>query len=88
MSMPLLELEGTVEEIRESLAAFAGQRLHITIRPIETPAGATPEVTPRKHSITDKLLAMAEEMPAEERAKMPIDLAEQHDHYLYGWPKK
>lgn len=84
MSIPLLELEGTVEEIRESLAAFAGQRLHITVRPVEAPD----EGTPHRLSITEKLLAMAEEMPTEERAKMPTDLAEQHDHYLYGWPKK
>ncbi len=84
MSMPLLELEGTAEEIREHLIAFAGQRLRVTVRPVETPVQATPH----KQSITEKLLAMAEEMPPEERAKMPLDLAEQHDHYLYGWPKK
>lgn len=84
MSIPLLELEGTIEELRESLAAFAGQRLHITIRPLETPTAPPPS----KLSITEKLLAMAEEMPTEERDKMPEDLADQHDHYIYGWPKK
>lgn len=84
MSMPVLELEGTVEELKESLSAFTGQRLHITVRPIETLG----EAVPHKLSITEKLLAMAEEMPPEERAKMPDDLAEQHDHYIYGWPKK
>jgi hypothetical protein len=80
----LLELEGTVEEIRESLTAFVGQRLHVTVRPVEKPLDSPP----LKLSITEKLLAMAEEMPTEERAKMPTDLAEQHDHYTYGWPKK
>lgn len=84
MSTPLLELEGTVEEIQESLAAFAGQRLHITVRQLDS----TTTATPHKPSITDKLLALAEEMPPEERAKMPEDLATQHDHYIYGWPKK
>ena len=87
MSTPLLELEGTSEEIQKRLADFAGQRLHVTVRPVEMPAATTAEILPRKCSITEKLLAMAEEMPAEERAKMPPDLAEQHDHYIYGWPK-
>jgi len=84
MSMPVIELEGTVEEIKESLSIFAGQRLHITVRPVESSG----EAAPRQLTITDKLLAMADEMPTEERAKMPVDLAEQHDHYIYGWPKK
>lgn len=43
---------------------------------------------PRRMTITEKLLAMADEMPEAERAKMPADLAEQHDHYIYGWSKK
>lgn len=84
MSMPVLELEGTVEELKESLSIFAGQRLHITVRPVASPG----EAAPGQLTITDKLLAMADEMPPEERAKMPEDLAEQHDHYIYGWPKK
>ena len=84
MSMPVIELEGTVEEIKESLSIFAGQRLHITVRPVEAPS----EAAPHQLTITEKLLAMAEEMPTEERAKMPEDLAEQHDHYLYGWQRK
>jgi len=82
--MPVLELEGTVEEIKESLSVFAGQRLHVTVWPVDSPI----EAAPRQLTITEKLLAMAEEMPPEERAKMPEDLAEQHDHYVYGWPKK
>jgi hypothetical protein len=84
MSMPVLELEGTVEELKEALSAFAGQRLHIKVRPVET----SEEGAPRKLSITEKMLVIADEMPHEERAKMPADLAEQHDHYIYGWPKK
>lgn len=88
MSTPLLELEGTAEEIRERLVEFAGQRLHITVRPIETSPKIASVGSSHKPSITEKLLAMAAEMPEEERAKMPDDLVEQHNHYLYGWPKK
>jgi len=34
----------------------------------------------------DKLVALAENCPA--RASNPADLAAQHDHYLYGTPKR
>lgn len=88
MSTNLLEIEGTAEEIQERLADYAGQRLHIILRTLGTPVEFAQANSPRKLSITEKLLAMAEEMPPEERAKMPSDLAEQHDHYIYGWPKK
>jgi len=83
MTTPLLELEGTAEEIQERLADFAGQRLHVIVLPAEP----TPQ-TPRKLRIAERLLAQADEIPPEERAKLPSDLAEQHDHYIYGWPKK
>lgn len=88
MSTPLLEMEGTAEEIQARLADFAGQRLSVTVRPIESPAVTEGERLPRKLSITDKILARAEAMSAEERAQMPDDLADQHDHYIYGWPRK
>ncbi len=88
MSTLLLDIEGTAEEIQERLADFAGQRLHVTLRTLESPAETTQEISTRKLSISEKLIAMANEMPPEERAKMPTDLAEQHDHYIYGWPKK
>ena len=83
MPVPLLELEGTAEEIQERLNAFSGQRLHISVRPISTHEEAEYPL-----SISEALLAMADKMPEAERAKMPADLAAQHDHYLYGWDKK
>jgi hypothetical protein len=88
MTPPLLELEGTAEEIQHRLADFAGQRLHVTVRPVETPAEETPETPPRKLTIEEKILARAMQTPPEERAKIPTDLAENLDHYIYGWPKK
>jgi serine/threonine protein kinase HipA of HipAB toxin-antitoxin module len=38
--------------------------------------------------IWEKLAAIANEVPEEEIAKLPTDLAEQHDHYMSGTPKK
>jgi hypothetical protein len=38
--------------------------------------------------IWEVLLKMADEVPDEEAAKLPADLAENLDHYLYGAPKQ
>jgi hypothetical protein len=84
MSTPLLELEGTVEEIQERLANFAGQRLRVTITLIED-AQATP---PLQMTITEKILERFRDVPPEERAKVPPDLTDNLDHYIYGLPKK
>ena len=54
MSTPLLELEGTAEEIQQRLADFAGQRLHVIVQPAQTPAAPAPDNQPRKLTITEK----------------------------------
>lgn len=38
--------------------------------------------------IWQRLAEMGEALTPEDQAKLPSDLAEEHDHYLYGWPKK
>lgn len=88
MSTPLLDLEGTAEEIQKRLAEFAGQRLHVTVVALEVPVDAPAEALPPNRTFTEKLLAIAEAMPADERARLPHDLADQHDHYGYGWSKR
>jgi Arc/MetJ-type ribon-helix-helix transcriptional regulator len=40
------------------------------------------------HPIWERVLERTAEIPEEEWAKLPTDLAEQHDHYLYGSPKR
>jgi hypothetical protein len=50
-----------------------------------------PEVTEKKHA-GRALLALAakftKDIPQEELDKLPVDGAHNHDHYLYGSPKK
>ena len=36
----------------------------------------------------DIILSCMRKVPAEIMATMPTDGASQHDHYIYGWPKK
>ncbi len=48
-----------------------------------SPTSATPLKT-----ITDMVLANMRNVPEEVMAMMPTDGASQHDHYIYGWPKR
>jgi molybdopterin-guanine dinucleotide biosynthesis protein len=47
------------------------------------PAGDRPLQT-----AADIVLEWMSDAPAEDMAKMPRDGASQHDHYIYGWPKR
>jgi hypothetical protein len=46
-----------------------------------------PATRPHRH-IADAILENMQDVPQEIMAKMPEDGASQHDHYIYGWPKK
>ncbi|MFI5458622.1 MAG: hypothetical protein ACHRXM_24580 [Isosphaerales bacterium] len=38
--------------------------------------------------IWEEILELTADVPDEEWDKLPTDLAEQHDHYIYGTPKR
>jgi plasmid stability protein len=46
-----------------------------------------PDDRPRRH-IADVILENMQDVPPEIMATMPEDGASQHDHHIYGWPKK
>jgi Arc/MetJ-type ribon-helix-helix transcriptional regulator len=50
-------------------------------------ASEEPAAQPRK-PIWERILERSAAIPDEEWDKLPTDLAEQHDHYLYGTPKR
>jgi hypothetical protein len=41
----------------------------------------------RRH-IAEAILENMKDVPPEIQSAMPIDGASQHDHYVYGWPKR
>ena len=41
-----------------------------------------------ERSIEDVLEEISKEIPADEWRKLPTDLSNNLDHYIYGWPKK
>ena len=52
--------------------------------------GELPEVSEadRKRPIWELILEQAQQHPEEELDKIPHDAAENHDHYLYGSPRR
>ncbi len=50
---------------------------------------ATPEQAPLAHKpIWERILERSAAISDEEWDKLPVDGAEQHDHYIYGTPKR
>jgi bifunctional DNA-binding transcriptional regulator/antitoxin component of YhaV-PrlF toxin-antitoxin module len=43
---------------------------------------------PARPSLAEKIIALARDLPPETLAVLPTDGAAQHDHYLYGTPKR
>ena len=84
MATPLLELEGTWEEIAARASEFAGRRLRVIVLPAEEHKD-TPNDT---RSIEEKIEEIMADVPEEEWAKLPPDLSDNLDHYIYGTPKR
>lgn len=84
MTIPLLELEGTWEEIADQVPDFSGQKLRVLVYPAEENSTAAPATRP----IAEVLAEIAATIPAAELAKLPPDFTDQLDHYVYGTPKR
>jgi hypothetical protein len=48
----------------------------------------TPDATRPLQTAADIVLSHMRKVPPEIMATMPTDGASQHDHYIYGWPKR
>jgi hypothetical protein len=84
MTTPLLELEGTWEEIVAQIPDFSGQKLRVLVYPA-TGHGAEDHDT---RPIAEVLGEIAAAIPAEELAQLPSDFTDQLDYYIYGTPKR
>ncbi len=51
-------------------------------------AGRPPEAAQAQKTIWEEILEATADIPDEVWDKLPTDLAEQHDHYIYGTPKR
>ena len=90
MTLKLLEMDGTAEEIHERLAEYSGRRLHVVVTS-DAHTGKLEALLPVSHeklSIEEKIVARFSALSKEEISRIPDDLSDNLDHYIYGLPKK
>jgi plasmid stability protein len=83
--MTVIELPDEQAAVLKAKAAAEGLSLEAWLQKLaqeEHPAGP-----PHRH-IADVILENMRDVPLEVMTRMPQDGASQHDHYIYGWPKK
>jgi len=84
MTTPLLEVEGTWEEIVAQIPDFSGQKLRVLVYPATGHSAEGHDARP----IAEVLTEIAAAIPAGELAQLPSDFTDQLDHYIYGTPKR
>jgi len=80
----------SVDDAMTKAASLLLERLkHEEAHALTDKAAANEELSafPRT-PIWEEILEMTADVPDAEWDKLPTDLAEQHDHYLYGTPKR
>lgn len=84
--MTVIELPDEQAAALKARAAAAGLTLEAWLQNLaeqELP----PPSRPRRH-IADVIVENMSNVPPDIMASMPKDGASQHDHYIYGWPKR
>ena len=77
--------------------ALAGLQYQVHARPCApapvrsgdpTPPPTDHEAPPRHKHLGEIAADLLHDIPADDFAQLPVDGAEQHDHYIYGTPKR
>jgi hypothetical protein len=82
------------DEVAAALSAKAKSRglsveqyaQHVLEEDLEKQPGAEGSFTARP--ISEGIAQIMAATPPEELATLPVDGASEHDHYVYGWPKR
>ena len=85
-----LPLKPQEEAILVAMAEAKGQTVDDLIRDVLDPilAERQPDADQPLQTAADIVLERMRNVPADVMARMPRDGASQHDHYIYGWPKR
>jgi len=83
--MTVIELPDEQAAALKAKAAAAGLTLEAWLNKL---ASAEPSAERPLQTAADIVLARMRNVPPEIMATMPKDGASQHDHYIYGWPKR
>lgn len=71
-----------------SLDDAMAEAASLLVRRLEQERGQASSPALADKSIGDEFAEIAASVPTEEWAKLPADGSEQHDHYIYGTPKR
>jgi ribosomal 50S subunit-associated protein YjgA (DUF615 family) len=76
--------------ILEKIQALPDEKQQEVLALVDKMLKEEQEPRPRENvrPIWEIITELSSEIPMEEWAKLPTDGAEQHDHYLYGSPKR
>ncbi len=85
--MTVIELPDKKATALKAKAAAAGLSLEAWLKRL---AGTEekPAVDRPLQTVAEIILSSMRDVPPEIMATMPSDGASQHDHYIYGWPKR
>ena len=66
------------------------EKVRVTVEPQTTPDLSTHGTRPERAgpSLAEQIMALADALPDEVVSRLPRDGASQHDHYIYGTPKR
>jgi hypothetical protein len=84
--MTVIELPDEQAAALKTKANAAGLTLEAWLQQLAAEQQPLPN-RPHRH-IADVICENMQDVPPEIMARMPEDGASQHDHYIYGWPKK
>ena len=78
----------SVDDAMTEAARLLLQKLNQGQAVANKPAASEAATTPAHKPIWEVAAELRKSIPAEEWAKLPVDGAAQHDHYIYGTPKR
>jgi Arc/MetJ-type ribon-helix-helix transcriptional regulator len=78
----------SLDDAMAEAASLLLQRLRQEQAQATPPAASQAEPAPARKPIWERILERSAAIPDAEWDKLPVDGAEQHDHYIYGTPKR
>lgn len=87
LTIKLSDEEATALQARAEAEGLSSVEVWIKKLAAQEPA-AQPVGQPRRRHIAEIIVENMKDLPPEVMAGMPADGASQHDHYIYGWPKR
>ena len=86
--MTVIELPDEQAAALAAKAAAAGLTLAAWLNQLASAEPSSPPAERPLQTAADIVLSHMRKVPSEIMETMPKDGASQHDHYVYGWPKK